>query len=388
MHDVVRQVGGEAAGAEHAGQRIHVRQHGRRRAGARLDDLARPGVAEQRLPRREDAPRTDCCQSAPASGGSISLDDEVDHAVEQLVLVGHVLVERHRDDAELLREPAHVDRVDPGRVGEVDGGAQHAVPVQGVRRVVSASCGPSGSVPSLSTAPASLTGVHRTPTVPRKVYGVHLERRRGRQDELDREDRGGSPGALPGDRGRRDSRAGALPARCSARRTYVARARAPTPGCCSARSGVVARRGRHRHRRRAVPGLERQSAGLALGYASGACSRPPSSPSASSAVLTLVTAAPGTPRARTTARRRVGQALVAVHDWTFLLGPNVALGVNTLLLAYLVYRSGLVPRFIAVLGLVGGPLIFASAIAVLFGALRAALRGGGGRRAARCSPGR
>ena len=31
------------------------------------------------------------------------------------------------------------------------------------------------------------------------------------------------------------------------------------------------------------------------------------------------------------------------------------------------YRSGLVPRFIAVLGLVGGPLIFASAIAELFG---------------------
>lgn len=63
----------------------------------------------------------------------------------------------------------------------------------------------------------------------------------------------------------------------------------------------------------------------------------------------------------------VGKALVAVHDWTFLLGPNFVLGVNTALLAYLMYRSGLVPRFIAVLGLVGGPLIFASAIAEMFG---------------------
>jgi hypothetical protein len=41
-------------------------------------------------------------------------------------------------------------------------------------------------------------------------------------------------------------------------------------------------------------------------------------------------------------------------------------GVNTLLLAYLMYRSGLVPRLIAVVGLIGGPLIFASSAAVLF----------------------
>ncbi|MFE3289964.1 DUF4386 domain-containing protein [Rhodococcus sp. NPDC059234] len=57
----------------------------------------------------------------------------------------------------------------------------------------------------------------------------------------------------------------------------------------------------------------------------------------------------------------------AIHDWTFLLGPSVVLGVNSLLLAYLAYRSELAPRPIAVLGLVGGPLVTASAIAVLFG---------------------
>jgi hypothetical protein len=63
-----------------------------------------------------------------------------------------------------------------------------------------------------------------------------------------------------------------------------------------------------------------------------------------------------------------GQSLVAVHDWTFLLGPGFCVGVNGLLLGYLFYRSGLVPRWIAMFGLVGGPLIFASAIAVLLGA--------------------
>jgi Domain of unknown function (DUF4386) len=63
----------------------------------------------------------------------------------------------------------------------------------------------------------------------------------------------------------------------------------------------------------------------------------------------------------------VGRGLVAVHDWTFLFGPDFVLGTNTVLLAYLMYRSRLVPRFIAVLGLVGGPLVFASATATLVG---------------------
>ena len=63
----------------------------------------------------------------------------------------------------------------------------------------------------------------------------------------------------------------------------------------------------------------------------------------------------------------VARSLVAVHDWTFLFGPNFALGVNTTLLAWVLLRSDLVPRWIPLLGLVGGPLIFASATAVLAG---------------------
>jgi len=63
----------------------------------------------------------------------------------------------------------------------------------------------------------------------------------------------------------------------------------------------------------------------------------------------------------------LGKSLVAVHDWTFLFGPGFAMGLNTLMLAYLMYRPGLVPRLIAVIGLAGGPLVFASSAAVLFG---------------------
>ncbi|WP_441245079.1 DUF4386 domain-containing protein [Kitasatospora sp. McL0602] len=85
------------------------------------------------------------------------------------------------------------------------------------------------------------------------------------------------------------------------------------------------------------------------------------------AVVTLRRQATGAGGADAASFAAVGRALVAVHDWTFLLGPDFVLGANTTLIAYLMYRSRLVPRFIAVLGLVGGPLIFASAIAELFG---------------------
>jgi hypothetical protein len=62
------------------------------------------------------------------------------------------------------------------------------------------------------------------------------------------------------------------------------------------------------------------------------------------------------------------KSLVAVHDATFLLGPAfcAAFG-NGLLLGYLMYRSRLVPRPMALIGLVGGSIAFGSALLVLFG---------------------
>jgi len=67
-----------------------------------------------------------------------------------------------------------------------------------------------------------------------------------------------------------------------------------------------------------------------------------------------------------------GKSLVALHDWTFLLGPGFMVGVgNGLILGYLMYTSALVPWGMAVLGLIGGPLIIVSGIAVLFGVIEA-----------------
>ena len=66
----------------------------------------------------------------------------------------------------------------------------------------------------------------------------------------------------------------------------------------------------------------------------------------------------------------LGRSLVAIHDWTFLLGPGWIVGLgNGLILGYLMYKSELVPRGMAWLGLIGGPLIIISGTAVLFGAI-------------------
>jgi hypothetical protein len=62
-----------------------------------------------------------------------------------------------------------------------------------------------------------------------------------------------------------------------------------------------------------------------------------------------------------------GEALVAMRQWTFLLGPGLMAGVNDLLLGYILYRSRLVPRIIPTIGLVGAPIILMSATATIFG---------------------
>ena len=62
-----------------------------------------------------------------------------------------------------------------------------------------------------------------------------------------------------------------------------------------------------------------------------------------------------------------GQSLVAIHDWSFLIGQTLLPGINALLLGSLFYQSRLVPRVIPVLGLIGGPLLISSAIGQVLG---------------------
>jgi hypothetical protein len=67
-----------------------------------------------------------------------------------------------------------------------------------------------------------------------------------------------------------------------------------------------------------------------------------------------------------------GQALVAIHDWTFNLGPGVVVGVgNGLILGYMMWKTRLVPRVMSVLGLIGGPALLLAGGAVILGYIEA-----------------
>ncbi len=63
-----------------------------------------------------------------------------------------------------------------------------------------------------------------------------------------------------------------------------------------------------------------------------------------------------------------GNSLAATYDWAFLFGPGLVVGFgNGLMLGYLMYKSGLLPRRMAMLGLIGGPLLIVSFVLILFG---------------------
>jgi len=61
-----------------------------------------------------------------------------------------------------------------------------------------------------------------------------------------------------------------------------------------------------------------------------------------------------------------GSALVAMQHWTTVLGPGMA-SFNALMLGTALYRSGLVPRAIPALGLVGAPMFIAFVAGTILG---------------------
>jgi hypothetical protein len=71
-----------------------------------------------------------------------------------------------------------------------------------------------------------------------------------------------------------------------------------------------------------------------------------------------------------TTYQTAGAALIALHAWTFLLGPNFMLGINTTLYSSLFLRSRLVPRWLATLGIIGAALVFLAALLELFGVIQ------------------
>jgi hypothetical protein len=65
----------------------------------------------------------------------------------------------------------------------------------------------------------------------------------------------------------------------------------------------------------------------------------------------------------------IGQTHLATYDWAFLLGQSLMPVFNAMCLGYVMYRSGLVPRILPIVGLIGAPLLLASDIAIFFGVI-------------------
>jgi len=64
-----------------------------------------------------------------------------------------------------------------------------------------------------------------------------------------------------------------------------------------------------------------------------------------------------------------GHALVALYDRIFLLGQSFMPAICDLLLGFLLFKSRLVPRRLALIGIVGGPILLAGWLAVMTGAI-------------------
>jgi hypothetical protein len=85
-------------------------------------------------------------------------------------------------------------------------------------------------------------------------------------------------------------------------------------------------------------------------------------------VVTLRQDVAGTAGADPASLITTSQTHLAAYDWAFLLSQSLMPVFNALCLGYVLYRSGLVPRILPTVGLIGAPLLLASDIAIFFGA--------------------
>jgi hypothetical protein len=119
------------------------------------------------------------------------------------------------------------------------------------------------------------------------------------------------------------------------------------------------------------PIVKRQHEGLALGYVGARIMESAFILVGLMSIISMVSvsqALAGATGAEATALAAQGSSLAATYDWAFLFGPGLVVGFgNGLILGYLMYKSGLVPRKMAMFGLVGGPLLILSFVMILFG---------------------
>jgi hypothetical protein len=122
------------------------------------------------------------------------------------------------------------------------------------------------------------------------------------------------------------------------------------------------------------PLLRRQSEIISLGYVA---ARIMESVFAAIGIVSIITVVSvvdsmnGANTAGITALSAQADSLVHSYEWAFLWGPGLIAGIgNGVMLGYLMYRSALVPPRLALLGLIGGPLIILNFVLMLNGAYK------------------
>ena len=119
------------------------------------------------------------------------------------------------------------------------------------------------------------------------------------------------------------------------------------------------------------PLVRRQSETVSLGYVSARIMESVFAAIGIISIISVVSVADalgGAGGVGATALGTQGNSLVHSYDWAFLWGPGLVAGIgNGIMLGYLMYRSALVPPRMALLGLIGGPLLIFSFVMMLIG---------------------
>ena len=118
------------------------------------------------------------------------------------------------------------------------------------------------------------------------------------------------------------------------------------------------------------PVVRRQNEGMALGFVAIRTLEAAMIFAGVASILSLVALQKaGASGAEATSLTTMGQGLVAFYNKVFLVGQSLMPVANALLLGTLMYRSGLVPRVIPAIGLIGVPLQLTAVILTMFGVI-------------------
>jgi hypothetical protein len=120
------------------------------------------------------------------------------------------------------------------------------------------------------------------------------------------------------------------------------------------------------------PVVKRQNAGMALGFVASRTLEAAMIFTGVASLLSLVTLHQdlgSSTGANAASLVTIGASHIATYNWAFTLGQSLMPGINALLLGTLMYRSGLVPRVLPVIGLIGAPLHITAVVLTMFGVI-------------------